>query len=411
MEKVKEMYTVIFKDDWPFWAGGVFLAILAILMWTWGQPWAVIGGYRNWADWFLTGIGVYEGKKLVSPLLDPKSIMALGIVFGAFTAALISGSFGFRMPPWFELLKGAIAGTLMGFSAVIAGGCNIGGFYSQLAAFSLSGLVMWAGLIIGVILGLKYLMWEMEHVPASVLSKGVSFPPPPAAWKAVQPYLGWFLLFLIVVMPILYGSHTKYGILASIALLSGFVMHRSRFCFAATFRDPFMTGDSEKTQSVILSILIVMVGVAMIKWLDATYIAKVSEMTGIREKIIEYRWGIFMRESRYVFSNAGWGGIVGGIIFGFGMILAGGCGSGTLWRVGEGQIKLWAAMVTMAISNSLTKAWLWPKLRAGELSFGKAVFLPKYVGWEGAFIIILGVMIIWYFFVLWNEETDTCVVM
>lgn len=122
MEKIKEMYAVIFKEQWPFWAGGIFLAILAILMWTCGKPWAVIGGYRNWADWLLTGIGVYDGKRLVSPLLDTKSIMALGLVFGSFTAALISGEFGFRMPPWFELLKGGIAGTLMGFSSVLAGG-------------------------------------------------------------------------------------------------------------------------------------------------------------------------------------------------------------------------------------------------------------------------------------------------
>lgn len=70
-----------------------------------------------------------------------------------------------------------------------------------------------------------------------------------------------------------------------------------------------------------------------------------------------------------------------------------------------------AALVTMGVANSLTRAWAWPKLRAGELSFGKAVFLPKAVGWPGAFLIIIGVMLIWYFFVLWNEETNKCVVM
>lgn len=122
MEIIRERYNVIFKKAWPFWVGGPLLAILAILMWTWGQPWAVIGGYRNLASWFLKGIGIYHGRKLVSPLLDPKSIMALGIVFGAFTAALISGDFGFRMPPWWEMFKGAVAGVLMGFSSVLAGG-------------------------------------------------------------------------------------------------------------------------------------------------------------------------------------------------------------------------------------------------------------------------------------------------
>ena len=193
-----------------------------------------------------------------------------------------------------------------------------------MAALSLSGLCMWAGIIIGAILGLKYMAWEMEHIPSNISSAGITLPSAPTAWKKSQPYLGWILLILIFLMPILYGKQTKLGILATLGLLSGFVMMRARFCFAATFRDPFMTGESDKTQSVILSVLIVMLGVGLIKWLDATYIAKISETTGIKENIIAYKWGIFVPQFRYVFSNAGWGAIVGGIIFGFGMLLAGG---------------------------------------------------------------------------------------
>jgi hypothetical protein len=79
--------------------------------------------------------------------------------------------------------------------------------------------------------------------------------------------------------------------------------------------------------------------------------------------------------------------------------------------VGEGQIKLIATVGTMSISNSLTRAWLWPKLAAGELSFGKGVYLPESVGWVWTFIIIFGVMLVWYLFVLWNEDTNKCVVM
>jgi uncharacterized membrane protein YedE/YeeE len=300
MEKPKEMYNIIFKEDWPMWAGGILLAILAILMWMLGEPWAMIGGYRNWGDWFLTGIGVYEAKEMLSPLIDTKSIMALGIVFGAFIASLITGGFGFRMPPWWELLKGLVGGALMGFSSVIAGGCNIGGFYSQFAALSLSGIFMWAGLIIGAILGLRYIKWELEHIPSKVLSAGINLPSAPFVFRKSLPFFGWILLILIFFMPIFYGENTKLGILATISLLAGFVMMRSRFCFASTFRDPFMTGESDKTQAVILSILVLVLGVSIIKW------------SGI------------VPSYKYVFSNAGWGGVVGGAIFGFGMLLAGG---------------------------------------------------------------------------------------
>jgi hypothetical protein len=61
-----------------------------------------------------------------------------------------------------------------------------------------------------------------------------------------------------------------------------------------------MTGESDKTQAVILSILVLVLGVSIIKW------------SGI------------VPSYKYVFSNAGWGGVVGGAIFGFGMLLAGG---------------------------------------------------------------------------------------
>jgi uncharacterized membrane protein YedE/YeeE len=226
--------------------------------------------------------------------------MALGAVFGAFTAALIAGGFGFRMPPWWELLKGLVGGALMGFSSVIAGGCNIGGFYSQFAALSLSGIFMWAGLIIGAILGLRYIKWELEHIPSKVLSVGISLPSAPSALKKSLPYFGWIFLVLIFFMPSLYRENTRLGVLATVSLLAGFVMMRSRFCFASTFRDPFMTGESDKTQSVILSILILVLGVSIIKW------------SGI------------VPSYRYVFANAGWGGLVGGAIFGFGMLLSGG---------------------------------------------------------------------------------------
>ena len=377
MSVFKDAYKSVFLDEWPYWAGGIGLATIAVFLWTAGQPWGVIGGYRNWGDWFFYAIDLYE-KAPVSPLLSTKSLMAGGLVLGALSASFISGQFGLRMPPWWELGKGFAGGALMGFGAVLAGGCNVGGFYSNIAALSLSGILMWAGLLIGVVIGLKYLGWEMESVSSDVLSCGVSIKPAGPTWKSIQPYIGWMLVILAFFSPLMYGKqyYTRMGIILLLGFLSGVAMHRSRFCFAAAFRDPFMTGEGEKVRYMFLSLLIYTMGVSILKWRG------------------------FVPEGWYVFTTAGWGAIVGGIIFGFGMILAGGCGSGTLFRVGEGQIKLIAALVSMSLANSLTKHYL-------HVKFGKGIFLPDLMGgWIGAFVLVLGILVLWYWFSCWNEEKE-----
>jgi uncharacterized membrane protein YedE/YeeE len=95
---------------------------------------------------------------------------------------------------------------------------------------------------------------------------------------------------------------------------------------------------------------------------------------------------------------------VGGVIFGIGMVVAGGCGSGTLWRVGEGNLKLWIALFAFATSNSLMTGWL--ESSGIRQTLGAAVFLPHYFGWEGAILLVVGVSLIWYLVLAWNEQTN-----
>jgi len=80
----------------------------------------------------------------------------------------------------------------MGAGAVLAAGCNVGGFYTAAAMLDFGGVAMMAGLIIGAWIGLRYLLWEMEHVA----QKGVEQHPPRGKWLGVQPYLNAFLGFV-----------------------------------------------------------------------------------------------------------------------------------------------------------------------------------------------------------------------
>jgi uncharacterized protein len=146
------------------------------------------------------------------------------------------------------------------------------------------------------------------------------------------------------------------------------------------FREPFMTGDGEHTRAAALAITVSMLGFAILKFTD------------LKDK------------GEWVFPAAGAGALLGGLIFGIGMVLAGGCGSGSIWRVGEGQVKLMAAVVTFALGASAARLAL---ANTGlQQKLGIAVFLPAWLGWGGAIFLVIAVMAAWATFATWNEATE-----
>jgi len=158
----------------------------------------------------------------------------------------------------------------------------------------------------------------------------------------------------------------------------GLIFQRSRFCLVRAFREPFMTGDAEHTRAAALALVISTVGFAILKFTD------------LKDK------------SEWVFPAAGAGALGGGLVFGVGMTLAGGCGAGSIWRAGEGQVKLWAAIACFALGGSLARLVAAPTAILKEL--GAAVFLPSAIGWGGALALVILVMAAWALGATWNEE-------
>ncbi|BEQ15105.1 YeeE/YedE thiosulfate transporter family protein [Desulfoferula mesophila] len=381
VEKFKEGYSVLFDRNWPLWVGGVLLALLGIICMAAGRPWGVAGGLRVWSDWLFYWIGLYNSAPGNAFFLSNTSILTWGLLFGAFGAALLSRQFAWRNAPTWELLKGLVGGVFMGVGSVMAGGCNVGGFYTALAAGSVSGFAMMVGLLVGALIGLKYLMWEIEHItmkpPKQKAAKegGVD-------WSKVQPWLGaLFFLFLVGWSYCLsFRAYTQEAVLMLTAVGIGIVIQRCRFCFVRSFRDPFMTGEAVATRAVALSVILSVFGFFAIKWFRADW------------------------QMVYIYHH--WiGGLVGGVVFGIGMLLAGGCGSGSVWRAGEGQFKLILAVATFSMSNSLFKHYVWTRDVAN--SWGKPIFLPAVTDYFWAIVITGVVMLVWWAIMAWNEETDS----
>ena len=88
------------------------------------------------------------------------------------------------------------------------------------------------------------------------------------------------------------------------------------------------------------------------------------------------------------------------------MTIAGGCAVGTLWRIGEGQVKLWAAGLGFLLISPISKKFIVPPLVniiPQNMQFKN--YLPDYLGYAGAFALVAAVLLIWYIFVKWNERT------
>ena len=240
---------------------------------------------------------------------------------------------------------------------------------------------MMLGLGAGAFLGLRYLLWEVAHRPRWSRGGGRIYLQTADRAPARQPWAGVIGLVLLAAVLVAY-TRAGYGTQSVFLLFGsafGVIFQRSRFCLVRAFREPFMSGDAEHTRAAALALVVSMLGFAILKFTD------------LKDK------------GEWVFPAAGLGSLAGGLAFGVGMTLAGGCGAGSLWRAGEGQVKLWAAVACFALGASLARL---VAAQTGLLQkLGAAVFLPSSLGWGGAIVLIVAIALGWAMLATWNETT------
>lgn len=380
-------YAMLFGRQWAAWVGGILLALVNIMMFAYEKPWSTADGARNWGDWLFNTLNITDSI-IISPHLYSTSILNFGVIAGAFAASLLARQFRIQGAPPYELLKGLVGGSLMGVGAAMAFGCNIGGFFSATSALSMAGLAMMVGLMTGAYIGLRLLMLEVTYINTGSVSRSStgSRKSTSSGMVNAQPIFGVLVLLAGLGLAFTYDDFdypTRGGFLL-FGLAIGVFMQRTRFCFVRAFREPFLTGDAEMTKAVVLAVVISVIGFSILKWTD------------LRE------WDAF------VSSGFWFGSLVGGIIFGVGMSLSGGCASGTLWRAGEGQIKLWVVLFAFAVVGSWFRGWL--EDSGWLMKLGTPVFLPDFMSWKMAILLVIGIMSLWYLLVAWNEVKRKLVV-
>ena len=389
---LSELFRMFFGKHWPVWVGGILLGLLNILLFAIKSPWGASGGLTNLGDNLFSLFGMFSEKVVTPVSQNNNGMLVVLIVLGSFAGALFSKEFAFRVPPRGEMIKGLLGGALMAVGATVGIGCSIGSFFSGVPALSGGALIFTFAMFVGVILSLKYLIWEMERFPKWSTGKSYTFlaaAPEKGRWQIIA---GVIVLIGVIVLAYSYvDSSPVMSWFIIIASLMGLISQRSRFCIVKSFRDPFMSGESHGTVGVIAGLLVSLVGFTVIKYFTIGDISEVSQRA---------------RELTWVFPNF-WGkALIGGFIFGLGMTIAGGCAVGTLWRVGEGQIKLWFSLLGLVVFSPLSNSYIVPFVD-GVLPQGAKfrAYLPDYIGYDGAFLLVVLILVIWYVFVKWNERT------
>jgi uncharacterized membrane protein YedE/YeeE len=113
-----------------------------------------------------------------------------------------------------------------------------------------------------------------------------------------------------------------------VGIIFGFVLQRGRFCMNSAFRDIILMKEYTLLKAVALAIVVQMIGFHLM-----------ATMGYIQLYPKTLFWGAM---------------IVGGFIFGIGMVLAAGCASGTTYRVGEGMMGSFVALLGLMIGGVIT---------------------------------------------------------
>jgi len=202
-------------------------------------------------------------------------------------------------------------------------------------------------------------------------STGV-LPPPRVASaiprNAVLALLAWGLASVLFV--VLHNLDTQFSMYWGFGLAFGFVLQRGRFCFASAFRDLFLLGHGRTMKGVLLGLAVASLGFGLV----------------MSRQVPMAFLGINPPSANVL--PLGIHTALGAVLFGVGMVLAGGCVSGSLYRMGEGYVASWVAFGGV-MAGLLVAAHTWNWWWQTTIGTAPRLWLPRWLGHPGALAVTL----------------------
>lgn len=154
-----------------------------------------------------------------------------------------------------------------------------------------------------------------------------------------------------------------------VAVVFGWIVQRTHFCTMGALSDIVTMGDWTRLRMWALAVGVAMIGFYGLAWLGL----------------------IDAGQSLYTGGRVMWlSALLGGVLFGLGMVMASGCGSKTLVRIGGGSLKSLVVFLVMGIAAFITLRGVFAVLRvntvdrlAFEVSAGAA--LPAWIAGSWGF--------------------------
>lgn len=380
----KQQYLVKFWSPFPaIIAAGVLSAYYFGIT---GTFWAVTGEFTRWGGHILQAFGVpvenWGYFKIMglqgTPLDRVDGMMILGMFAGCLAAALWANNVKLRMPQHrIRIVQAVIGGFIAGWGARLAMGCNLAAFFTGIPQFSLHAWFFLVASAIGTWIGAKVTMLPVFRVPVKLQKVSAAQPltqHPDVARRRFRIGMIVFVAFVVFAIVRTF-SIPKLGLAALFGVAFGLIIERAQVCFTSAFRDLWLTGRTQMAKAIILGMAVSAIGVY-------SYV-----QAGIPPKIF---W-------------AAPSAVIGGLLFGFGIVLAGGCETGWMYRAVEGQVHYWWVGLGNIIGATVLAA-MWDDIAPTLATSYEKINLLQTFGPQGGLLLTYVLLALTLLAVLWYER-------
>lgn len=306
-----------------------------------GTFWAVTGEFTRWGGHILQLFGAHPENwgyfKVIglqgSPLDRIDGMMIIGMFAGCIAAALWANNVKIRLPQHkIRIWQAVIGGIIAGFGARLAMGCNLAAFFTGIPQFSLHAWFFALATAAGSYFGAKFTLLPMFRIPVKLQKVSKASPLTQDLQRAKRRFRLGMLIFLLCVTWSLFTlfKSPKLGMAMLFGIGFGLLIERAQICFTSAFRDLWISGRTHMAKAIIFGMAVSAIGIF-------SYV-----QLGVEPKIM---W-------------AGPNAVIGGLLFGFGIVLAGGCETGWMYRAVEGQVHYWWVGLGNVIGSTIL-AYYW----------------------------------------------------